>query len=197
MSRSAQAHKLGRHLSKVTGVTVELVYHSGKQWLVEWPDGPTRTEMRDLVAKTIEANPYHFGLMADREIRTVRMESARAWAACAVAARRTGSLAEETRRGAVQRSALGLDRIRLGTSEPKTLEYYALTDYVERLIETTAYPDRPSDPADAPLIEELLSAGQRQEYRMAEILANELRAPKPGTGPTLRAVDAPTDTDQS
>ncbi|GAB2717838.1 hypothetical protein [Kitasatospora kifunensis] len=187
--RSAQAFQLGRHLSKLTGVDVQLVYDSGAKWLVLWPDGPTRAQMRDLVATVLAEHPSHFGLMKDREIGTSRMDSTRAWAARAVAARRDGTLAEETAHGVAQRRSLGVDRIRLGILEPLTCEYYALTDCVERLVDRTAYPDRPSDPADVPLIEELLAAGKHDEHVMAEILVNEFLAPVPGTGPALRAVD--------
>ncbi|MET9399305.1 hypothetical protein [Kitasatospora sp. NPDC002965] len=176
--RSTQAFNLGRHLSEKTDVPVELRHESGARWLVQWPDGPTRDQMRALVTEMLEKHPYHFGLMKSREISFSRMDTTRAWAARAVAARRDGSLAAETARGAARRRELGIDRIRVGITEPKAAEYYVLVNFIEQQIDDTAYPDRPSDPTDAPLIEELLTAGRRSEYAMANILTNELLVPE-------------------
>ncbi|MFF7995054.1 hypothetical protein ACFZDG_35455 [Kitasatospora xanthocidica] len=138
MSRSTQARALGQHLSKLTGVRAELRYDAGSMWLVEWADGPTRDEMRDLVDKTITSHPHHFGLMAGRTIRSSRHESTRAWAARAVAARRDGALAREVSRGVAARRALGVDEIRLGTLKPKAPEWYVLLDFVQRMIDSTS-----------------------------------------------------------
>ncbi|MBV6700227.1 hypothetical protein KV557_24510 [Kitasatospora aureofaciens] len=192
MSRSTQAFQLGRHLSEKTGVRVELVYDSGARWLVQWPDGPTLDEMRDLVDRTIAAHPRHFGLLADRQLSVSRMDSVRAWAARAVAARRDGSLATEVARDVARRRELGLTPPRLGRAEPKREEYYALLNHIERLVNSTSYPERPDEEADVPVIEQLLTAGRRDEYKMADILVNELLAPEASAAPALRAVNTPT-----
>jgi hypothetical protein len=52
-------------------------------------------------------------------------------------------------------------------------EYFALLEHVDILILTTAWPERPSDPADEPVIERLLAVIGGSESRMAELLLAE------------------------
>ena len=52
-------------------------------------------------------------------------------------------------------------------------EYFALQEHVSIMILTTAWPDRPSDPADEPVIERLMAAARGSESRMAELLLAE------------------------
>jgi hypothetical protein len=52
-------------------------------------------------------------------------------------------------------------------------EYFALMEHVEQEMDATSFPERASHPADEPVIERLLAAGDRAERRMALLLLEE------------------------
>lgn len=186
-NRSTQAFNLARYLTGKAGVDVELSYDTGKKWYVAWGGGPTREQMQALIAEAL-THTHHFGLMLDRQLQTSRGESTRSWAARAIAAYSDGSLAEKVARGADRRRAMGLDDKKPRVGRYLSPEWYEVMSVVQQLIDTTANPDRPDDPEQLPLIEQLLTAGQQREGDMADILVNQLRAPQPGQGPALHAV---------
>ena len=67
----------------------------------------------------------------------------------------------------------GIGAVHPSAGAQRSPEYFALIDHVNVLILTTAWPDRPSDPADEPVIERLLQASDGSESRMAELLLAE------------------------
>ncbi|MGP3983775.1 hypothetical protein [Streptomyces sp. KR80] len=73
-SRSTQARRLGLELTETTGVRVELRYDSGTRWFAEWTDGPTKEQMRELLAAAL-AGPCYPDLR-DRTLTTTRHHSA-------------------------------------------------------------------------------------------------------------------------
>ncbi|MFI0901773.1 hypothetical protein [Streptomyces sp. NPDC020983] len=196
MSRSRQAQQLAQHLTEVTGTTVELVYDNGSRWHMGWTDGPTYEEMRAHLDAALAGHRY--AEMRDRKLAPFRSNSERAWAARAIASRREGTLAPAVTAGAADRRATGLPRLRLGTAEPESEEYYALLSHVETLARTTSYPERPSAPEDEPLIEQLLAAGTKKspyhdwpitsEHDMARALLAAMQAPAGDQPPRLSAV---------
>ncbi|MFC6365112.1 hypothetical protein [Nonomuraea thailandensis] len=199
MSRSRQAALLARHLSEVTGVNVELYYHSGTRWILGWTDGPRWEEMRGHLDTALAG--YRYVEMRDRKIDCHRSTSERAWAARAIASRREGALGPAIAEGAAWRRSLGVELPRMGVRDPsETHEYYALLRHVGELCEQTAYPDRASAPEDEPLIEQLLAAGTRDrantghptvsEYDMAKALLAGEQAPAGDQPPKLAVVRA-------
>ncbi|MDN3262882.1 hypothetical protein QWJ26_24360 [Streptomyces sp. CSDS2] len=200
MSRSRQAALLARHLSEVTGVTVELYYDTGARWILGWTDGPRREEMRAHLDAALAG--YRYAEMRDRTVDCHRSTSERAWAARAIASRREGALGPAITHGAAYRRSLGVQLPRMGVQDPgESHEYYALLHHVGELCRTTAYPDRASAPEDEPLIEQLLKAGTRDrantgrptvsEYDMARALLAAEQAPAGDRPPTLTVVRAP------
>ncbi|MFE2684469.1 hypothetical protein [Streptomyces mirabilis] len=187
MTRSRQAARLAAHLSEVTGVRVSLEYDNGPRWNMSWADGPTCDQMHVHLAEALAG--HHFPDMRDRTLHLHRGTSSRAWAARAIASRREGTLGPAVAEGAAWRRAHP-SPYRLGISD-LTPENHALLQHVERLIESTPYPDRVSAPEDEPLIEQLLTAGggrRASEYTMAPILLNADRVPSADQPPKLRPV---------
>jgi hypothetical protein len=159
-------------LSGATGVKVELVYAEADRWSVFWADGPTRDQAAALVADLLD----RFPAMADRRLSYGRHRTPRACAARAVAAARTGDLAERTSQRLAYLADLGMsDNPHTGF----TAAEHALLAVLEDLVDTTGHPDRPTAPEDQALIEQLLTAADGSEHTMAQLL---LRG---GTVPSL------------
>lgn len=184
-SRSSEALRLARELSEVAGVDVEISFDSGQMWNLEWSDGPTFDEMRDLVDRALTDG--RFSLMADRKLRLYRGKSDRAWAARAIAARRDGSLAAEIAAGAAYQRPLMQARS-FGFPSDLTAEDHAALSYIARLIDETTAPQVADAPEDEPLIQELLEAGKGSKFKMVRILTGELSAPTAGDRPVLRVL---------
>lgn len=70
MSRTPQAlRKLARELSDTHGCRVEATHESGRQWHLDWTDGPTEAEVRAQVEK----------VAPEAEVRPRRRYTPRAW----------------------------------------------------------------------------------------------------------------------
>lgn len=163
-TRSAQAHHLAQALSAAHGVRFEAVYDSGA-WRIDWADGPLDSDVRAQVAAAVAGPDYP--LLRDRKLNLYRGNTARAWAARAIAAHRDGTLTEGLKAGTVYRHE------RPSWSD-LTDEDLAILRFVEQQVQDTAYPERASDPADEPLITQLLeSSKNRGESEMARTLLND------------------------
>jgi hypothetical protein len=166
--QSRQAQPLARELSVRAGTRVEIRYYRPGEWVAEWSSGPALEQMGELVTELLSTDRYPD--LQGQKLGFSRHCSPAAWAARAIAAYRDGSLAEGVAEGVAYR--------RLGAVHPsadvhRSPEYSALMEHVAILILTTAWPDRPSDPADEPVIERLLQASGGTESRMAELLLAE------------------------
>jgi hypothetical protein len=185
--RSVQAVRLGNDLTARLGVRVEVLYEPSMRrgdasgWYVEWADGPTVDEMWGHVGEAARAGGYDE--LVGLRVGYSRGQTALAWAARAVAARRDGSLEREM----ATRLALGHHQPpRWGSLTPEEL---AVLFCVETRIAHTSYPERASAPEDEALIAELLDVGEHNEHKMASVLVNDWRVPQPAAGrPPLKAV---------
>ncbi|MFJ5546286.1 hypothetical protein [Streptomyces sp. NPDC093225] len=148
MNRSRQATRLAAHLSQITAVPVELAHDSGARWVVQWHDGPHREEMRAHLDAAL-ADSDRYAAMRDRTIGCSRVQTLRAWAVLAAAARREGVLAS------------AVAEIAGHKGEQESDEAGALWRYVRQLWENTSYPERIGAPEDVPLIERLVAASRR------------------------------------
>lgn len=163
-TRSAQAHKLAMVLSTAHGVRFEAVYDSGA-WRIDWANGPLYLDVRAQVLAALAGPDYP--LLQGRQVNLYRGSDSRAWAARAIAAHRDGSLAKGLKDGRTYRHS------RPAWSD-MTDEDLAILGFVERQVENTPYPDRASDPADEPLITQLLeSSKNRSEFEMTRTLMND------------------------
>jgi hypothetical protein len=166
-----QARLLARELSECTKVRVDLEHQSGRDWLVEWGDGPTWPQMRDLVQGLLAER---YPLLRDRQLDYHRGQTARAWAARAVAAWRDGTLATEVTAYAAAFRQRHPDGLPWTTTVPLTAEDHAVLHHVEILLNDASYPDRADADGHEPVIARLLELGGRQEHRMARIMARVL-----------------------
>ena len=162
-ARSHQARALARDLSARAGARVEIQYDRPGEWFAEWNSGPSLEQMSDLITQLLRTGRYP-DLQAQK-IGCSRHCSPAAWAARAVAAHRHGTLAQAVAEGAAYRRGLGA--IHPSSGMQQSPEYFALLEHVGILILTTAWPERPSDPADEPMIERLLAVTGGSESRMA------------------------------
>jgi hypothetical protein len=119
--------------------------------------------MRALAAEAAGRYPE----MAGQRVSRSRNWAPSAWAARAAAAGRDG-LAVVVAEGMSCRRHLGTGPGCTGSD--LTPEDLALLVYVEKAIEETPEPDVASDPADVPVIERLVAAGEGSEYRMTALL---------------------------
>jgi hypothetical protein len=168
-ARSHQVRALARDLSARAGARVEIRYDRPGEWFAEWNSGPSLEQMSDLITQLLRTGRYP-DLQAQK-IGCSRHCSPAAWAARAVAAHRDGTLAHAVAEGAAYRRGLGA--IHPSSGMQQSPEYFALLEHVGILILTTAWPERPSDPADEPVIERLLTVTGGSESRMAELLLAE------------------------
>ena len=168
-ARSQQARALARALSAQAGIRVEIRYDRPGEWFAEWSSGPALEQMNELVRQLLSTGRYPD--VEGQKLGFSRHCSTAAWAARAVAAHRDGSLAQAVAEGAAYRRGIGAVHPSAGAQ--RSPEYFALINHVNVLILTTAWPDRPSDPADEPVIERLLQASDGSESRMAELLLAE------------------------
>jgi hypothetical protein len=76
---------------------------------------------------------------------------------------------EPVKREAARIRALDAE-LGLSSSIPGRDEEHALDEYVRKLVDETEHPERPSDPADEPVIERLLKAGQNSDFKMAVLV---------------------------
>jgi hypothetical protein len=164
-NRSRQAQALGRELSARTGASVEIRYRGPGEWFAEWESGPSVVTMGDVITQQLGTGRYP-GLQ-EETIGYSRHCPPAAWAARAIAARRDGSLTGAVAEGAAYRRDFGI------THSQRSPEYLALVEHVSILLLDADWPDRPSDPADEPVIERLMIASRGSESRMAELLLAE------------------------
>ena len=173
-ARSRQAQRLARELTQHAGNPVEVAYSDTRHYLIQWGNGPTREGMRDMVAAELNSGAYPD---LSRQIFTwSRGYSPRAFAARAAAARRDGSLARAIEEGAATRRRLGVTQPRWSGTKLSS-EELAACQHIEHLLATTPNPDRPTDPADAPVIATLIETSSSNEYAMLPALV------APGTRP--------------
>ncbi|GAB2580540.1 hypothetical protein GCM10027168_11750 [Streptomyces capparidis] len=205
MSRSRQAASLARHLSTVTGTTVDLAHDTGTWWTLRWTDGPTDKEMRRHLKAALADDRY--AEMRDREVEFLRAISPRAWAARAVASLREGTLAAAVTTHAAHQRALSVQVPRARVADPyRTHEHYALWRHIGELCATTAYPQRASMPEDETHIQQVLAAGTQRhpdtgrttlnQHDMAQALLAALTAehtPAVNQPPRLTVVRTPQD----
>ena len=164
-ARSCQAQMVARELTRLTGITVRVVHDGQRQYLVQWTDGPTLDCMHCMAIAQLSGGRYP-DLQAGM-LTYARGHSARAFAARASAAQRNGSLATAIRRGVLERHRLGITptlHARLSDQE------LAAHQYVESLLDQTAYPDRSDDPADEQGIAALIQLSGGNEYAMLPFL---------------------------
>ncbi|WP_331727677.1 hypothetical protein [Streptomyces sp. NBC_00158] len=148
MNRSRQAIRLAEHLSQITAVPVELAHDSGARWVLQWDDGPHCEEMRAHLDAAL-ADGDRYAAMRNRTIGCSRLQTLRAWAVLAAAARREGVLAS------------AVAEITVTKDEEEADEAGDLWRFVRQLWETTSYPERVGAPEDVPLIEQLVAASRR------------------------------------
>ena len=145
---------------------VKAQYISPSQgYQITWANSLTWDQMRALVDELLATGRYP--AMAGTHLDLYRSTGSRAWAARAVAAYREDTkLREEVERRAARLRALDLQM----SFEAPPAEASALEDYVRSLVDGTEDPERASDPADEPVIQRLMKAGQNSEYRMAPLV---------------------------
>lgn len=176
-ARSCQAQMIARELTRLTGITVWVAHDGQHRYLVQWTDSPTLDCMLRLAIAQLSGGRYP-DLQAGM-LTYARGNSVRAFAARASAAQRNGALASAIRKGVLERNLLGITPTPYARLSDKEL---AAHQYVERLLDQTAYPDRPDDPADELGIAALIQLSGGNEYAMLPFLV------PPGTpaGPTAR-----------
>jgi hypothetical protein len=162
--RNYQAQMIAHELTRLTGVIVAIA-HDGQRCLLRWTDGPTLDCMRRMTIAQLSGGRY-----PDLQVWMLtyaRRHSARAFAARACAARRNGALASAIRRGVLEHHRLGIKPTpwtRLSDEE------LAAHQYIEGLLDETAYPDRPDDSADERGIAALIQLSGSNEYAMLPFL---------------------------
>jgi hypothetical protein len=169
--RSKQARALAHAIAGRVGVNR---WDVGAQYVDErtgyritWANGPTWRGMRDLIDELMATGRYQ--ALAGTHLDLQRNTGPRAWAARVVAAYREEALWEPVGREAARIRALDSE-LGLSSSIPGRDEEHALDEYVRRLVDETEHPERASDPADEPVIERLLKAGQNSEFKMAALV---------------------------
>jgi hypothetical protein len=169
--RSKQAKALAHAIAARVGVNR---WDVGAQYVNEstgyrimWANGPTWHGMRDLTDELMATGRYQ--ALAGTHLDLQRNTGPRAWAARVVAAYREETLWEPVKREAARIRAVDSE-LGLSSSIPGRDEEHALDDYVQRLVDETEHPERASDPADEPVIERLLKAGQNSEFKMAVLV---------------------------
>jgi hypothetical protein len=114
------------------------------------------------------------------KLSAFRGTTARAFAARAAAALRTGTLAEAVRAGVAYRVAHDVTPPAWSRLSAADL---AAHQHIEDQLESLSYPERPDDPDDEPVIESLLAGSKGNEYAMLPALAVALwQAGEAGTG---------------
>jgi hypothetical protein len=164
-ARSCQAQMIACELTRLTGVTVEVAHDGQSRYLAQWTDGPTLDSMHGMALAQLSCGRYPD--LQPGMITYARGHSIRAFAARACAVRRNGALANAIRRGVLERRRLATTSTpwaRLSDAE------LAAHQYVESLLDQTAYPDRPDDPADEQGITALIQLSGGNEYAMLPFL---------------------------
>ncbi len=180
-TRSRQAQRLARELTQQAGIPVAVAYSDTRHYLIQWGNGPTRDGMRDLVAAELNSGAYPD--LPRQMLTWSRGYSARAFAARAAAARRDGRLAQAIEEGAATRRRLGVAQPRRSGSKLSPEELTA-RQHIEHLLATTPYPDRPTDPADVPVIAALIETSGANEYAMLPALVAPDTTPGPQSPPS-------------
>jgi hypothetical protein len=134
---------------------------------ITWTNGPTWRSVRALIDELMATGRYQ--ALVGTHLDLQRNTGPRAWAARVVAAYREEILWEPVKREAARIRALDSE-LGLSRSTPGRDEEHALDEYVRKLVDETEYPERPSDPADEPVIERLLKAGQNSDFKMAVLV---------------------------
>ncbi|GAA3172556.1 hypothetical protein [Nonomuraea salmonea] len=160
--RSQQMRRLAAALTMRALVPVRMRWHQAR-WVVSWMDGPTQPEMEQMLQRELRGpfGEYDYSAIVRGhpvEIGYQRDASALSWPMRAVAAVRDGRLA-----------ALG---------EPDADAVY---EFVQELVDATAFPDRPSHPGDEAACLELVLAVGGWTREMARLLAGRLAVPAPDT----------------
>lgn len=169
--RSKQARALAHAIAGRVGVNR---WDVGAQYVDErtgyritWANGPTWRGMRDLTDELMATGRYP--ALAGTHLDLQRNTGPRAWAARVVAAYREETLWEPVEREAARIRALD-SRLGLSSSIPGRDEEHALDEHVRKLVDETEHPERADDPADEPVIERLLKAGQNSDFKMAALV---------------------------
>jgi hypothetical protein len=161
---SRQAQRLARELTRLTGVDVAVAYDGGQHYLVQWGNGPM-AGMSDFLTAELSTGEYPH--LPTRMLSCARGYSAQAFAARAVSARRDGTLVSAIQAGV-------LEHERLGFTPPSWArlsgEELAAHQYVESLLDETAYPEQPDTPADELFIASLIQLSGGNEYAMLPML---------------------------
>jgi hypothetical protein len=167
-SRSQQARALARDLSARAATRVEIRYNRPGEWFAEWSTGPSLEQMSEILARLLGTGRYP--AMQNQKLGASRHCPPAAWAARAIASYRDGTLAEAIAEGAAYRRGRGVIQPPSAGGGQRSPEYFALVEHVDILVMTTSWPERPSDPADEPVIDRLLRASGASESRMADLL---------------------------
>ena len=174
-ARSIQARKLARALSAQTCVPVEVAFDGRKGYLVQWGNGPTVDAMAGRI--TAELGTGAYPSLPASKLSAFRGTTARAFAARAAAALRTGTLAEAVRAGVAYREQHDVTPpawSRLSAAD------CAAHQHIEDELDKLSYPERPDDPDDEPVIEALLAGSKSNEYAMLPALAAAIREAEEG-----------------
>jgi len=108
-------------------------------------------------------------MSAHREVPMSLDNSARAFAARAVASYRDGTLTPAIRAGVQERARLGITSRSWAELSAEELTAH---QYIEDLLEETAHPDRPDTAADEPAIAALIRLSGGNEYAMLPMLVS-------------------------
>jgi hypothetical protein len=166
-NRSRQAQRLARRLTSLADVVIEVTHQGRQQYLIQWGNGPTTESM--LKQATEELATGRYPDLSTRMLDYARGYSARAFAACAVASQRDGSLTTAIQAGVKERDRLGVTSPRWSHLSAEELIAH---QHIERVLEETANPDRSLVPADEPAIEALVRLSNGNEYAMLPALVS-------------------------